>query len=518
MTLNDFFAILRQRWRIIAATMLAVVAVACVVTIQTAPVYSASSRVYLVANIPSEDGTASRYAVPASDLSTMIEVASSPVVLDPVRQQLGLPAGYPVNVRAAVAENTQLFDVTVEAPDPAVAAAVATAVPQQMTDAVMELSSMLSQPGSTVEVRTIAAAGGPERADQPQRGAQPRHREPWQGCCSGLGFAVLRHNLDTRIRDVTDIAELSDRPVLARVPLRKVANRQTLFLDTDPFGPHAEAVRRMRTNLMFVDVTTRQHSFAITSPSASEGKTTTAINLAMAMADAGTRVLLVDADLRNPSVARVMGLEGAVGLTTVLLGRATLGDVVQQWGATPLFVLPAGEIPPNPSELLGSEAMRELFAQMTTDYEFVLFDTPPVLPVTDALVVDQLTGGTIVVLAANRTRKRHLQETLRIMETAGTRLGGFALNMVPGEVSKYYGYYKKVTDAEEAKRSPRSRRKDRRAKEGSRAREERLERARALAAAEAMQEKTSATDGLADLIEDEGDALEFRSSTRASRH
>lgn len=308
------------------------------------------------------------------------------------------------------------------------------------------------------------------------------------GLLLGVGFALLRHNLDTRVREVRDIEGVSDRPVLAKLPARKNPSRQTLFIDTDPFGPHAEAVRRLRTNLMFVDVTTRQHSFVITSASPAEGKTTTAINLAMAMADAGTRVLLVDADLRNPSVATTMGMEGAVGLTTVLLGRAGLEDMAQQWGSSELWVLPAGEIPPNPSELLGSEAMRDLFAEMMNTYEFVLFDTPPVLPVTDALVVEKLTGGTLMVVAANRTRKRHLVEALRLLETTNTKVAGFALNFASSEAATYYGYYRAAEDAKRGSR--RGRKKTRRDQA------EELDRQGGIRAREAMGEKATLTEGL----------------------
>src|SRR5690606_37293887 len=262
------------------------------------------------------------------------------------------------------------------------------------------------------------------------------------GLFLGIGFALLRHNLDTRVRTAKDLAEMTERPVLASIPMRKNGDGRPVFMESDPFSPHAEAVRRLRTNLMFVDVTTRKHSFLVTSPMPGEGKTTTAVNLALAMADAGTKVLLVDADLRNPSVATTLGLEGSVGLTTVLLGRASLDDLMVRWGQTEMYVLPAGEIPPNPSELLGSDAMRDLFAQLTERFDFVLVDTPPVLPVTDAMVVDKLSGGSLLVVAANRTRKRHVADALRAFETAGAKLAGSALNMAPMESVAYYGYYR----------------------------------------------------------------------------
>src|SRR5690606_28476626 len=221
-----------------------------------------------------------------------------------------------------------------------------------------------------------------------------------------------------------DIAALSDRPVLSTVPVRKDNDPHAIFVEIDPFGPQAEAIRQLRTNMMFVDVTTGKHSFVVSSTAPGEGKTTTAINLALAMSDAGTKVLLIDADLRHPSVATNLGLEGAVGLTTVLLGDAEVDDVVQQWGGSNLHVLTAGDVPPNPSELLGSTRMHELFDELSEEYDFILIDSPPVLPVTDAMVIERLTGGLLMVVASGATRKRHLTEALRVLSTTETNIAG----------------------------------------------------------------------------------------------
>ena len=111
------------------------------------------------------------------------------------------------------------------------------------------------------------------------------------------------------------------------------------------------------------------------------GKSSTAVNLALAMADSGRRTLLIDADLRNPSVAKVLGMEGSVGLTTVLLGDADVHDVIQTWGSAGMDVLPAGPIPPNPSELLGAAPVEALLTRLVQEYDFVLIDSPPVVPV-----------------------------------------------------------------------------------------------------------------------------------------
>ncbi len=264
------------------------------------------------------------------------------------------------------------------------------------------------------------------------------------GLVIGMGVAFGRHALDTKVRSEADIKALSDRPLLSAIPMDKATKGKPLTLVTDPHGMHAEAIRRLRTNLLFVDVTTGKHSFVVTSAMPGEGKTTTIINLALALADAGGRVLLVDGDLRNPSVAKSMGLEGGVGLTTILLGAAGVDDVVQQWRDSSLYVLPAGQIPPNPSEILGSKPMEVLFDQLTKEFDYVLVDSPPVLPVIDAIVINKLVGGLLFVVAVDRTRKRDLQSAIRQLSTVDVTAAGFALNMVAsGPSDPYrYGYYR----------------------------------------------------------------------------
>ena len=274
-------------------------------------------------------------------------------------------------------------------------------------------------------------------------------------------MAFGRHALDTKVRSEVDVKTLSDRPLLASIPMDKNTKGKPLSLVTDPHGMHAEAIRRLRTNLLFVDVTTGKHSFVVTSAMPGEGKTTTVINLAMALADTGARVLLVDGDLRNPSVARTMGLEGGVGLTTILLGAATVDDVVQQWRDSSLYVPPAGQIPPNPSEILGSEPMETLFDHLTKEFDYVLVDSPPVLPVIDAIVINKLVGGLLFVVAADRTRKRDSPVRAEGTDDGGRPTpAGFALNMVRGGAADpyRYGYYRYGAKPPEATRAGRKQR------------------------------------------------------------
>jgi succinoglycan biosynthesis transport protein ExoP len=154
------------------------------------------------------------------------------------------------------------------------------------------------------------------------------------------------------------------------------------------------------------------------------------MNLAVSLADTGARIILVDADLRRPSIDDYLGIDGTVGLTTVLTGQAEIQDAIQPFDDSTLDVLPAGQVPPNPSELLGSAAMDMLLDELRASYDMVLLDSPPLLPVTDGAVLSKLTGGALVILGADRVRRPQLHETLESLQTAGAHVFGIVMNKV----------------------------------------------------------------------------------------
>ncbi|UJP08924.1 CpsD/CapB family tyrosine-protein kinase [Microbacterium sp. KUDC0406] len=180
--------------------------------------------------------------------------------------------------------------------------------------------------------------------------------------------------------------------------------------------------------------------FVVTSAGPGEGKSTTAANLAISIAETGRRVVLIDADLRLPRVAGLFGVEGGIGLSDVLVGRFRLNDVLQRWQRGTLFLLPSGTIPPNPAELLGSGAMDTLLKDLAAAFDVIIIDSPPVLLVTDAAVVSRFATGAIVVVAAGTTHRPRLVDAVRTIEAAGPRVLGTVITMLPPSRADRAGY------------------------------------------------------------------------------
>jgi capsular exopolysaccharide synthesis family protein len=243
------------------------------------------------------------------------------------------------------------------------------------------------------------------------------------------------------VRDEADVKRITDAAVLGGIVFDPEAGRRPLIVQADPQGARAEAFRQLRTNLQFVDVANHPRSIVLTSSIPGEGKSTTTANLAITLAAAGARIALIEADLRRPKVSEYMGLEGGVGLTTVLIGQAVLEDVLQPWGDGRLHVLPSGQVPPNPSELLGSQAMDDLLRKLEADFDMVLIDAPPLLPVTDAAVLSRLAGGAVVLIGSGRTNRDQLARSFDNLRAVDARVLGVILNLLPSRGPGGYAYY-----------------------------------------------------------------------------
>lgn len=264
------------------------------------------------------------------------------------------------------------------------------------------------------------------------------------GLILGMAIGLLREVLDNSVRSMDLLRTITDAPVLGVVFRSDPSGKGSVVMAQRARSVQAEAYRQLRTNLQFVDVDRPASIIVVTSSMPKEGKSTTAMNLALAFAESGRRVLLIDADLRRPRIGEYLGLEGAVGLTNVLAGQVVFGDVAQNWGTQGLVVLPSGSIPPNPSELLGSKQMVDLLAHLRTQYDNVVIDTPPILPVTDAAVVGRSSDGVVVVVRHGHTRRAEIRRSVGILRGVDVRVLGCVLNDAPtkgADAQLRYGEY-----------------------------------------------------------------------------
>jgi tyrosine-protein kinase len=440
---REYLDILRRRWLSVLIIALTTLAAASLLTLAMPKKYTATTKLFFAVAGESVSELAQGSSFAEKQMSSFAKVAMSPLVLEPVVQQLALPttaAELEKSVEATVPPGTVILEIAATDPDPERAAAIANAVGARLGQAAGDLSPSRQDGSEAVRATTLAVAKVPLAPSSPNV-LRNLGIGLILGLLLGMGVAILRQLLDTKVRSEQDVRALTDCPILGVVAFDQKVPRHPVILRDEPLAAPSEAVRRLRTNLQFIDAGNRPKSIVISSSIPGEGKSTMAINLAVSLADTGARVILVDADLRRPSIAEYAGIEGGVGLTTVLIGRADVEDVVQPLGITTLDLLPAGQLPPNPSELLGSPAMAGLLDRLTTSYDTVLLDSPPLLPVTDAAVLAKLAGGALVVVGADRIHRPQLQETLGSLQTAGAHVLGIVLNKIDRREAGTYSYY-----------------------------------------------------------------------------
>jgi succinoglycan biosynthesis transport protein ExoP len=273
-------------------------------------------------------------------------------------------------------------------------------------------------------------------------------------CMAGLFFGIcmafLQEFLDDRINSPEDADRLIGLPGLAYIPLIPGVGRK-LITELDPHSPITESYRGLRSSIMFSSIEAPIHTLLVSSTSKGEGKSVTSVNLAIAMAFEGKRVILVDADLRRPNTHRLLELPDAPGLTDVLAGQAGLEESLRATEVPGLSVLPAGSIPPNPAELLNSEPMERLIEALRSCADIVVFDTPPCLPVTDAQVLSMKVDGVILVAEVGEARKAAVQHAKHLFDQAHARTLGLVFNKIATNISESYYYYRRAYYVEEPK-------------------------------------------------------------------
>lgn len=444
MTLRDLLASFRKHLLLVVLTTIVVTVATGGLSSIAQPVYRSSASLYFTLDAgrsASDLNQGSTYT--QNQMLSFAQLVTMPYVLDPVIDELGLETTARElgrSVSASQPQDTAILEIGATSGDPERAAAVANATALELVDAVESLAPRDEDGGSTVNVQVVKAAEEPEFPIAPNT-----RRNVLAGFVAGLVLglllAYLRDALDTRVRRAKDVSDVVRAPVLASISRRPGRRQGRLAMEMSPNSLQAEEYRRLRTNLRFLNVDADEAlCLVFSSAIAGEGKSTTCLNLAITLAEAQVKVLLIDADMRRPRIADYLGIESNAGLTTVLIGRAALEDVVQPWGGHDLDVLAAGEVPPNPAELISTRALQELIADVRSRYDVVLIDAPPLLPVADAAILSPLASGVVLVADTRRLRRHQLREAVESVHGAGGVVLGVVLNRLKPRRSKEYSY------------------------------------------------------------------------------
>lgn len=449
MDLRDYVRVLRKRWLLIVAVTLLGVLIGGGLSLLATPKYESTTQLYVAVRTSSDQGasdlvqgtTFARQAV-----VSYVDVVTSAIVLDQVAAELGLDEGSEQlknDVRAETPTDSVLINITATGTNPEAVTELANTTGTVFAETVATQIEIPDAMGvSRVQIITIQPAVVPTSPVTPNFTINIGLGLVL-GLLVGIAIAVLRETNDNRVHSPKEVQRITTAPVLGGINQDSEAKQRPLIVHAEPRNPRAERYRSLRTNLQFVTPDEGSKVFVVTSAMPAEGKSVTTANLAIALAEAGARVVLVDGDLRKPRIADYMGIEGAVGLTDVLIGNVELDDVVQPWGRADLGVLPAGRIPPNPSELLGSVAMNKVLSELADTADYVLIDSSPLLLVTDAAVAAQHANGVILVAASGSTRRHDLAGAVQTLERAGSKLLGIVLTKVPLKDASYghYGSY-----------------------------------------------------------------------------
>lgn len=455
MDLRDYLRVVRRNWILIAATAMAGLLLGGVATTLTKPTYTAETQLFVsIASSGSVQELQQGNTFTQARVQSYVKTVTSPAVLQPAIDSLGLttaPADLADRVKSSTDLNTVLINISVSDQSPVQAAAIAQAVANSLIATVERLEKPKTGGPSPVSLSVITPAVAPAAPAAPNTRVN-LIAALLVGLALGVGAALLRSTMDSRVKGEADVRRVTEAPLLGGISFDQDATKKPLLTQASPQSQRAESFRQLRTNLQFANIAGRANSVLVTSSLPGEGKSTTATNLAISMAQAGQTVCLVDADLRRPMIGQYLGLDSTAGLTTALVGHTEVDQLLQPWGDDNLYVLTSGQIPPNPSELLGSEKMNQLILRLEDTFDAVIIDAPPLLPVTDAAVLSQSVGGVLLVVGVQKLKQQDLEKSSTALQLVSANVLGVVLNLLPAKGPDAYSYSYYATDEPAAER------------------------------------------------------------------
>lgn len=440
MTLVDYVTTLRRSWRVIVAVMVLGAVLGYAYASSKPFAYRATSTVLVSAD---RAGSASDLVQGSTFVENLVTsyglMASSELVLQPVIDELDLTETPRQLARALTVDtplNTVLININVVRGDPEQAQEIANAVADELATAVSEVSPVVEGEPS-VRVTTI------QSASEPQFPIAPNVRRTTAlggalGLVLGVALAFLRRMLGGRVNDANDVALVTSTPVVGEIVEAKRGTSLPAAVRQNPRSPEAESLRGLAANLHYLTYDGGLRSMVVTSASPGEAKSNVASALALILAEGMGRVLLVDADLRSPSVDALTGLDNTIGLSSVLVGDYDLASAVQPWSPG-VDVLTSGPVPPNPGQLLNSEGLRAVLGELTGKYDLVIIDAGPLRLVSDGVWLGHLVDRVLVVAQYGRTRTRMLAEAFESLAAGGVTASGVVISRIKRKRGGY-GY------------------------------------------------------------------------------
>ncbi|HEV7206734.1 MAG TPA: polysaccharide biosynthesis tyrosine autokinase [Jatrophihabitans sp.] len=460
MTLRSYQRALRERWRLLALVLLLSLGLAVLITAATPKVYQADAQIFVTSNGDrASTGQYDEQAATQAQVTTFSQLVNIPQIVDAVRTNLNLALSeqqLAAKISATAPPQQTLVIIHVQDGSPDTAAAIANQTATEFIRVIEDLKRPTDSGKSAVRLFVTDRAVAPAAPISPNLTLNVA-LGVILGLLFGVALAVARDVLDNRIKEADQLAAAAGVPTMGVIVDDQKAARHPIATRAGTRNIRAENFRQLRANLQFANVDAHPRVIAVTSSIPTEGKTMVAMNLASTLAEAGFTVCLVDADLRRPTVAKLLGLPSPVGLTSVLIHQLDLDEALQSAGSN-LYLLSSGPTPPNPSEVLASSYVRTVIRSLLDKVDYVIIDTAPLLPVADGSEVAALADGTLLVARHRLTTDGQVKRAKEALTRVDANLLGVVLNRVPGGRGSEYGYtyYRADTEksAAHSKRTP----------------------------------------------------------------